>query len=39
VLGPDTGHPDDVRTTLDRLVGPGQRVDDVLVWDVRPLIR
>jgi hypothetical protein len=31
--------PDNLRTALDQLFGPGQRVDDVWVWDVRALSR
>jgi hypothetical protein len=30
---------DTLRLTLDELFGPGQRVDDVWLWDVRDLVR
>ncbi|PSK67258.1 hypothetical protein B0E53_00790 [Micromonospora sp. MH33] len=32
------GH-DDLKIVLDALYGPGQRVDDVWLWDVRPFTR
>jgi len=35
VLAPDAPHHDDLKATLDELVGPGQAVDDVWLWDVR----
>ncbi len=35
VLAPDAPHHDELRDTLDQLVGPAQEVDDVLLWDVR----
>jgi hypothetical protein len=38
VLAPDAPHLDDLRTTLTALFGPGQRVSDVWLWDVRPLL-
>ena len=33
-------HPDDqvLHRLLTELIGPGQRVDDVWLWDVRPLV-
>ncbi|WP_223884421.1 hypothetical protein [Micromonospora craniellae] len=39
VVLPDRGarRHDALRTVLDGLYGPGQRVDDVWLWDVRPL--
>ncbi|WNM40083.1 hypothetical protein RMN56_01610 [Micromonospora halotolerans] len=38
---PDRGarRHDDLKTVLDALYGPGQRVDDVWLWDVRPFTR
>lgn len=30
---------DDLKTVLDALYGPGERVEDVWVWDVRPFTR
>jgi hypothetical protein len=35
VLAPGTPHEQDLRATLDELIGPGARVDDVWLWDVR----
>ncbi len=37
VLAAGANHHDDLAATLTALVGPGQQVDDVMVWDVRPL--
>ncbi len=37
VLAPGAPNPDALRGTLDRLVGPGLRVDDVWVWDVHTI--
>jgi hypothetical protein len=37
VLGPDAPHAGDLRATLDELLGPGQHVDDVWLWDVSGL--
>ncbi|HEY2670223.1 MAG TPA: hypothetical protein VGJ07_07575 [Rugosimonospora sp.] len=37
VLGPGAPHADDLRNTLDQLVGPGRQVDDVWIWDVGAL--
>ncbi|MFG3599763.1 hypothetical protein [Micromonospora chersina] len=38
---PDRGarRHDDLKAVLDALYGPGQRVDDVWLWDVRPFTR
>ncbi|MFI6330242.1 hypothetical protein ACIBBG_18320 [Micromonospora chersina] len=38
---PDRGvrRHDDLKAVLDALYGPGQRVDDVWLWDVRPVTR
>jgi hypothetical protein len=37
VLAPGAPHGQDLYTTLGQLVGPGRRVDDVWIWDVRSL--
>lgn len=37
VLAPNAPHWQDLYTTLNQLVGPGQNVDDVWVWSVRDL--
>jgi hypothetical protein len=39
VVAVTQAHVDDLRTTLDQLVGPGQQVDDVWIWDVAALGR
>ena len=36
VLAPGAPHEQDLHATLDELIGPGARVDDVWLWDVRP---
>jgi dolichyl-phosphate beta-glucosyltransferase len=38
VLAPDAPHGDDLHATLDELFGPGTRVADVWLWDVRRLL-
>ena len=38
VLAPDAPHGDDLHATLDALFGPGTRVADVWLWDVRRLL-
>jgi hypothetical protein len=37
VLAPGAGHHDDLASALTQLYGPGQQIDDVMVWDVRAL--
>jgi hypothetical protein len=37
ILAPGTIHHDELAATLTQLFGPGQQVDDVLLWDVRAL--
>jgi hypothetical protein len=37
VVTADAPHANDLRTTLDQLIGPGQPVNDVWLWDVRSL--
>ncbi|HWB36587.1 MAG TPA: DUF6541 family protein [Rugosimonospora sp.] len=37
VLAPGTSHHDELAAALTQLVGPGQEVDDVLLWDVRSI--
>jgi len=39
VLDPSSNHADEVRRTLDQLIGPGRLVGGVWAWDVRPLVR
>lgn len=36
VLTPGAPHEQDLHATLNELIGPGARVDDVWLWDVRP---
>ncbi len=38
VLAPAAPHLDDLRATLTALLGPGRRIADVWLWDVRPLL-
>jgi hypothetical protein len=39
VLDPTSAHADEVRETLDGLIGAGRFVGGVWAWDVRPLVR